>query len=319
MDVGFGQLASTNDVTVYGGAGDDTLRLNDTNSGGPTTFLANQTGGLPFVELFNGSQSIVYDSIANLTLDAGPFDDAITSIAVPTETALAIKGNGGADDIDVQGHPTLNSALFPRVSVDGGAGNDTVDVNTDGQGGARVEFALNQDLARLNLGASGRVRLTPGHHVIDVNTSVSMPSSGAELDLTDGFFVRRGTTNTAFYTTRITTGYNAGAWNGLGINSSTAAASAIGDGVGIAQASDLFNGGGGTIAGINLGANDILMRYTLYGDANLDGTVNLIDFNRLASSFGNIGTNWTKGNFNYDNTTNLLDFNLMAANFGMSV
>ena len=293
--------------------------MNDTNALAPTTFTANQTGGLPFVELFNGSRLVIYDSIANLTIDAGPFDDTITTIAVPMETSPHINGNGGDDFIDVQGHPTLNSALFPRVTVDGGAGEDTVEVNTDGQGGARAEFAQSQDLSRLALGTSGRLRLAPGGHVLEVFDSVSMPTSGAELDLADGYFVRRGSTNLAFYTTRLATGYNGGAWNGLGINSSIAAASGASDAVGIGQASALFNGAGGTIDGINLAANDILMRYTLYGDANLDGHVNLLDFNRLAGSFNQPATSWTQGNFNYDNVTNLIDFNLLAGNFNQSL
>ena len=62
----------------------------------------------------------------------------------------------------------------------------------------------------------------------------------------------------------------------------------------------------------------MLIRYTRYGDANLDRTVNLDDFNRLAAHFGQTGTLWSQGNFNYDDATNLEDFNLLAANFGQS-
>jgi hypothetical protein len=59
------------------------------------------------------------------------------------------------------------------------------------------------------------------------------------------------------------------------------------------------------------------VRYTRYGDANLDGTANLTDFNRLAANFGASNTLWGQGNFNYDGQTNLLDFNLLAGNFGL--
>jgi hypothetical protein len=55
------------------------------------------------------------------------------------------------------------------------------------------------------------------------------------------------------------------------------------------------------------------------GDANLDGQVNLPDFNRLASNFGGVsGRVWSQGDFNYDGMTNLADFNLLAGNFGLS-
>lgn len=53
------------------------------------------------------------------------------------------------------------------------------------------------------------------------------------------------------------------------------------------------------------------------GDANLDGTVNLEDFNLLAANFGGSG-DWTAGDFNHDGVVNLLDFNLLAGNFGLA-
>jgi hypothetical protein len=60
----------------------------------------------------------------------------------------------------------------------------------------------------------------------------------------------------------------------------------------------------------------VLLRFTRYGDANVDGQVNLADFNRLASNFGGNG-NWIEGDFNYDGIINLSDFNRLAANFGL--
>jgi hypothetical protein len=318
MHFGGGSLAFMDDATIYGGAGADELFLDDNTTFAPTTFEANHEAGLPFVELFNGNQSVYYDDISELTLNAGPFADTIRSIAVPMGTQLRIRGNGDADFIDVQGHPTLNNLLLPPVIVDGGAGLDTVELNTDGVGSARAEFLQSQDLDRLEIAANGRLRLDDGERVIDVLTSVSMPASGFELDLTDGMFVRRGNASFPFYRDRVAVGYNGGAWNGMGINSSTAEASPIGDGLGIARASELFGGAGGVVGGVNLAANDIVIRHTLYGDANLDHGVNLSDFNRLAANFGNTGTSWAQGNFNYDNATNLLDFNQLAANFGNS-
>ena len=57
----------------------------------------------------------------------------------------------------------------------------------------------------------------------------------------------------------------------------------------------------------------------LTGDANNDGTVNLSDFNVLASNFGQSPRNFAQGDFNYDGQVNLQDFNLLAARFGTSV
>ena len=62
----------------------------------------------------------------------------------------------------------------------------------------------------------------------------------------------------------------------------------------------------------------VLVRLTREGDANVDGQVNLIDFNRLAGSFGQSNQRWDNGDFNYDGNVNLIDFNRLAANFGTS-
>ena len=55
------------------------------------------------------------------------------------------------------------------------------------------------------------------------------------------------------------------------------------------------------------------------GDANLDGAVNLQDFNRLASHFGTgSAATWRDGDFTGDGAVNLQDFNRLASNFGLS-
>jgi probable HAF family extracellular repeat protein len=109
---------------------------------------------------------------------------------------------------------------------------------------------------------------------------------------------------------------SAGAWDGSGIASSVADAASIG--VGYAEASALFSQFPATFAGRSVDDTSVLIRTTRYGDANLDGTVNLQDFNRLAAHFGATGAFWHDGDFNYDGSVNLADFNALAANFGLS-
>jgi hypothetical protein len=53
------------------------------------------------------------------------------------------------------------------------------------------------------------------------------------------------------------------------------------------------------------------------GDANLDGVVNLVDFNLLYSNLG-IGTKWTQGDFNLDGRVDFADFQRLELNFGRS-
>jgi len=60
----------------------------------------------------------------------------------------------------------------------------------------------------------------------------------------------------------------------------------------------------------------VLVDYTWYGDANLDGKVNTIDFNNLAGNFGGSSKVWFNGDFNYDGTINSADFNLFVGSYG---
>jgi hypothetical protein len=62
--------------------------------------------------------------------------------------------------------------------------------------------------------------------------------------------------------------------------------------------------------------SNVTVGYTYYGDANVDGIVNALDFNAVASHFGALsGKLWYEGDFNYDGRVNSLDFNAVAINF----
>jgi len=54
------------------------------------------------------------------------------------------------------------------------------------------------------------------------------------------------------------------------------------------------------------------------GDANLDGTVDTIDFNLLAANFGGSHKGWGQGEFDFNGLVDTVDFNILAANFGAS-
>ena len=54
--------------------------------------------------------------------------------------------------------------------------------------------------------------------------------------------------------------------------------------------------------------------FSLTADANHDGVVNALDFNALASHFGQT-TNFPQGDFNYDGQVTTADFTLLADHF----
>jgi autotransporter-associated beta strand protein len=66
------------------------------------------------------------------------------------------------------------------------------------------------------------------------------------------------------------------------------------------------------------GTGRLSVRDTYFGDANLDGVVNALDFNAVATNFGQNAGNqvWQNGDFNYDGTVSTQDFTMLAQNFG---
>src|SRR5262249_34262141 len=112
-----------------------------------------------------------------------------------------------------------------------------------------------------------------------------------------------------------------GSWNGVGINSSTAATdstSAHKTALGYAEASAV--GITNSFFSQPVDSTTVLIRYTYLGDANLDGKVNALDFNLLATNFGSAtGKQWSQADFNFDGQTTTADFTALASNFNLTL
>ena len=59
------------------------------------------------------------------------------------------------------------------------------------------------------------------------------------------------------------------------------------------------------------GTNDVLVRYTYVGDANLDGVVDGSDYTKIDNGFNTLGSGWVNGDFNYDNHIDGSDYTLI--------
>ncbi|HSV14320.1 MAG TPA: PEP-CTERM sorting domain-containing protein, partial [Tepidisphaeraceae bacterium] len=71
---------------------------------------------------------------------------------------------------------------------------------------------------------------------------------------------------------------------------------------------------------ITTGGTNFEIRYTLKGDANLSGNVDVGDLGALATSYGITGgMSWANGDFNQDGTVNVADLGALATNYGTNL
>jgi hypothetical protein len=137
-------------------------------------------------------------------------------------------------------------------------------------------------------------------------------SSGGIVNINSTLFIDYGSGTDPIPTIAgyIKSGFNNGGWNGSGIISSDAQILTDGHHYGVGWA----DGADKVVTGLSSGQIEI--KYTLLGDANLDGSVNGSDFSILAANFGLGHTNWDQGDFLFTSAVNGSDFSALAANFG---
>ena len=299
-------------VTINGNAAADTLNINDTADTGADAYTLTSTQATKNTA---GSQPISFATMETLVLDAGTGGNTI-DVNGTFNGDVRIRGNGGADRINVNDN---FGGTF--VNVDGGAGLDNVYVNGDASGTAAVQFDSSQALGLLLVHVGGTARLNAGGGKVLTVTDLTVAggvSGAGVLDLTDNAMIIDYAAGSPLASVQalLKAGYNGGAWNGAGINSSAAAAGTA-TALGVAEATDLFSAFPAIFQGRSVDNTSILIKHTFYGDANLDGTVTLADFNRYAANFGlTSGARWSQGDFLYNGNVFLEDFNRLATNFG---
>ena len=67
----------------------------------------------------------------------------------------------------------------------------------------------------------------------------------------------------------------------------------------------------GTFDGQTVAAGDVEVKYTYYGDANLDGRVDGSDYSRIDNGYLSHLAGWQNGDFNYDGVINGSDYTLI--------
>jgi len=128
-----------------------------------------------------------------------------------------------------------------------------------------------------------------------------------------------GTWNGSAYTGitgLVATGRNGGAWNGTGIRSSLG--NGLRTGLAVADASDIFASQTATWGTEVVDATAVLVRYTVDGDANLNGSLTGDDYFQIDSNFAQSGTvfGYNRGDFDFNGRFNADDYFILDSNYG---
>ncbi len=283
-------------VTVDTGITAGALDFNSPNAytiAGPNTLTLDVTSGAAEINVLNGSHTIS----APLPL----VDNTIVTVG-PATSQLSITGalNSGGVALTKAGAGTLtvNHVRATTLSVSGGT---------------------------LVIAANGG---NPGTSIVDVLNV----NPGTRLDLNNNDLVVRATAATkddihSAIEARIVTAQNGldaaliTKWDGLGITSSIARTFNLAQGfdltgLGVIRNSDLDvttgipNSSYTSFSGQTVTPDDVLVKYTYIGDANLSGAVSFDDYVGMDNAFFGLIPNlgWAAGDINFDSVINFDDY-----------
>jgi hypothetical protein len=177
----------------------------------------------------------------------------------------------------------------------------------------------------LTIDSGGVVNLQQNQGVVTVSgLTINNLNEGSKFNIGNGSVViayTNGVSPQSTIRSYIQAGFDNFNWDGPGITSSVAQADAANPGsspyggvaaIGYADNSDLGR--------TDIPGNSVLVRFTYYGDADLNGVVDLNDFDDWLYGFtgGQLadgGNGWANGDFDYDGTVDLNDFDLWLAGF----
>jgi hypothetical protein len=293
----YGAITSAATVRLAGNWSVGTMNFNSTKSytigpgSGGTLTLDDGTGNAAINDE-NGNHSITTSVILN--------SNTIATVANSNNTFKftgAISGNGGLT-VAGSGAVTLtgSNSYLGATNVSG-----TLDV---------AAASSLPTTTSLSIQSGGMVQFAAGIGTVTIS-SLSILGSGS-LDIGNNELIIDypfGSDPIASIAEMLKTGYAGGQWSGPGIISSDISSNP-GYSLGYADGAD------GIVAGLEPGQIEI--KFTLIGDANLDGAVNAEDFTAFSENIGQTGRHWDQGDFNFDGTVNAEDFTLMAENFGQT-
>jgi hypothetical protein len=302
VDYTYGTPLPTGGLNFNGGAGTDTLEI-------VGRAVADTVACTTTQATVNGSD-IDHTAVENLVLalDGG-------------ENAVEVVGGFGLEDLTVLGGGG-GSYTFEADDPD-----DTASLEMTLASAADVTFETSLRLETLTLSDTsvGTLATSTGTSRFIKTESLSIAESGgtptATLDLTNNNLIidydeESGIDDVAAL---IKNAFSGGAWNGTGI---TCDGNASEYGLGFADNADEDFATKTYLEGEEVDETSVLVRYTFYGNANLDDRVDSADMSKLLGNYGETMPNpddimpWWLGNFNYDDRVDSADLSKLLGNWG---
>jgi hypothetical protein len=322
-------------LTLTGGSSVEDIGMSGTATFAQSGGLNNLTGAGEYIGVLNKSSGTYWQSgginmlqgnSSNLCLgyDAGATGAYNLSGGTLTAANVYVGGTptvaGGTGVLSVSGTGQLttsgNLMLYntpgSSVQISGGfvSANSATLNGPYLQSGGSAQFSHITGSGVVSI-LGGQTNLTAGGGTSQI-AGLNISGTG-RLDIANNTLVINygsGPDPAATIATFLDSGYDGGAWNGYGMFSSTAAARAPLLSVGYLDSSDP----GGT-------PNEVVIKLTLAGDANMDGTVNFTDLLAVAQHFNTTGNDWAQGNFTYNGAglVTFADVLIVAQNFGQTL
>jgi fibronectin-binding autotransporter adhesin len=296
-----------------------------TTDGGPAfrygagTFIFNSNVAtrIPGDVIVNGVTAILdlganqNGHVGTVTLDGGGSITGTGTSTLISRTSFQLKSGTVSAILGGAGIPLVKSTtgIVTMTAANTYTGNTTVSAGMLVLGNSLTQSSS------LSIAAGAKLSMSlNGSHVLSTS-SLSINSTGI-LDLGDNDAIVSYTGPSPLTTIRalLASGFNSGNWDGNGINSlaahnDTTYHTALGYG----ERSDVaYN----SLDGVTLPSSAVIVKYTYYGDSNLDGVVNAADFTRFLDGLASGGTTWSQGDYTYDGKVDLgNDFNLFLTSY----
>jgi hypothetical protein len=292
-------------------------------SGGSFT----QTGGTHIVDQFLtlGPYAIGDYALQGGTLSAGSIQVAMGTftqtggtLAVASRFVNSSHATVGGVQRWAPGSMFINNATSSLASFNTDAGSASARPLSIWLQGGSLTSNSSQHLASLILYDGSHARLSANGNRVLSTGSLQIeagPEPLATLDLADNDMIWDYGLLSPLPTvaTFIAHAHHGGAWDQKGITSSLADNTRYALGYGD---NDVLHYS--SFAGESVDHSSVLVKFTYYGDADLNGKVDINDLGMLASHWQVAGP-WTSGDFDYSGVVNVADLGLLASNWQRGV